>query len=87
MDEREYFLKPEDTVQKRYEALRSYFVDGAPGKEVVRRFGYTYQYFRMLCTMFRQGRVEFFREPTRLGQKSDLSSYICPDLNRIFMVS
>ena len=70
MTEKQYFLEPEHAVQKRYEALRSYFVDGVPAKVVAARFGYTYQYFRMLCTMFRQGKVEFFREPTKLGHKS-----------------
>lgn len=37
----EYFTKPDQALQRRYEALRCYFVEGLPAPEVARRFGYT----------------------------------------------
>ncbi len=49
----------------------AYFVDGVPARSVAARFGYTYQYYRMLCTMLRQDRVQFFRESTKLDNKSE----------------
>ena len=35
------FLAPEFPLQRRYEALRAYFVDEEPSADVARRFGYS----------------------------------------------
>jgi hypothetical protein len=35
----EYFIRPAGPSQRRYEALRAYFVDGMPASEVADRFG------------------------------------------------
>jgi transposase-like protein len=35
-----FFTAPADGAQRRYEALRAYFVDGATALEAARRFGY-----------------------------------------------
>ncbi|MGH9152203.1 MAG: hypothetical protein ACRD03_07385 [Acidimicrobiales bacterium] len=35
-----FFTSPDDVTQRRYEALRAYFVEGATAAEVARRFGY-----------------------------------------------
>jgi len=53
-----YFLEPANVNQRRYEALRAYFVDGLPSAEAAKRFGYTPGSFRVLAHQFR-------REPTR----------------------
>lgn len=53
-----YFLEPANVNQRRYEALRAYFVDGLPSAEAAKRFGYTPGSFRVLVHHFR-------REPTR----------------------
>ena len=37
----EYFLTPAGASQRRYEALRAYFVDDMPAAEVADRFGYS----------------------------------------------
>ena len=37
----EYFLTPTGASQRRYEALRAYFVDDMPAAEVADRFGYS----------------------------------------------
>ncbi len=70
MTEKQYFLEPEHTVQRMYGALCPNFIDCVPANVVAAVFGYTCQYFRMLCTMFRQGKVEFFREQTKFWHKS-----------------
>jgi hypothetical protein len=64
-DEAKFFLAPEKTLQRQYEALRAYFVEGAPSPEVARRFGYTPGAFRVLCHQFRHEpdkRHSFFQE-------------------------
>jgi hypothetical protein len=60
-----YFLEPQTTHQRQYEALRAYFVEGLPSAEVARRFGYTPGSFRILCHRFRhrsQDEEPFFRD-------------------------
>ena len=57
----EYFTKPDQALQRRYEALRCYFVEGASAPEVARRFGYTPATVTQLASELRAGRTEFFR--------------------------
>jgi len=38
---RRFFLEPRHPRQRQYEALRAYFVEGRPVKDVARAFGYT----------------------------------------------
>jgi hypothetical protein len=62
-DEARFFLAPETTLQRQYEALRAYFVQQLPSQEVARRFGYTPGAFRVLCHQFRHDpdwRAAFF---------------------------
>jgi hypothetical protein len=67
--EARFFLAPEATLQRQYEALRAYFVERSPSGEVARRFGYTPGAFRVLCHQFRHDpdwRAGFFA-PDRAG--------------------
>lgn len=48
------FLSPVNTLHRQYEALRAFYVDKVPGKEVAARFNYTPGSFRLLCHQFRQ---------------------------------
>src|SRR6266498_3562486 len=38
--EAEFFADPTDTAQRRYEALRAYFLEGATAAQAAARFGY-----------------------------------------------
>jgi hypothetical protein len=61
-----FFLSPETALQRQYEALRAYFVEGLPSGDVARRFAYTAGSFRVLCHQFRhdpQWRAAFFCSP------------------------
>src|SRR6516165_3938150 len=61
--EAHFFLAPETALQRQYEALRAYFVEGLPSHEVATRFGYTAGSFRVLCHQFRHDplwRTAFF---------------------------
>jgi hypothetical protein len=60
------FLEPTNATHRRYEALRAFFVEGLPGAEVARRFGYTPGSFRVLVHQFRQDpRRDFFLTPAK----------------------
>jgi hypothetical protein len=61
-----YFLEPANVNQRRYEALRAYFVDGLPSAEAAKRFGYTPGSFRVLTHQFRRNPTrEFFLPSAR----------------------
>ncbi len=47
-----FFLAPQKTLHRQYEALRAYFVEGRPSAEVARAFGYSPGAFRVLCHKF-----------------------------------
>ena len=65
-DCRRFFLEPQHSKQRQYEALRRYFVDGRSSKEVAAEFGYTEGSFRVLCHHFRRDpEPAFFLIPTR----------------------
>jgi hypothetical protein len=57
----EYFVTPAEPAQRRYEALRSYFVDDATAAEVGARFGYSPATVHQLAAELRAGHSEFFR--------------------------
>ena len=48
-----FFLAPDTATQRQYEALRAYFVEQLPSREVAARFGYSAGSFRVLCHHFR----------------------------------
>ncbi len=50
---RQYFLAPQETSQRRYEALRAVFVDGEPLDTVAQRFGYTVATLKSMASRFR----------------------------------
>ena len=53
MDPVTFFQEPETVAQKQYEALRMYYLEGAPAQEVAYRFGYTYRAATSLVSAFR----------------------------------
>lgn len=57
MDElcRQFFLQPQATFHRRYEALRAYVLDGQPAAVVADRFGYRRSSFKSLLCRFRAG--------------------------------
>ena len=49
---RSFFLEPKHPKQRQYEALRAFYVEGRPSREVARSFGYSAGAFRVLCHAF-----------------------------------
>lgn len=72
MDLANAFLTPENSKHRQYEALRAYFVEQLPAREVAKRFGYTVGSIHQLVHQFRQDpKRQFFAEPSRPGVKPD----------------
>jgi transposase-like protein len=57
-----FFTSPEGVAQRRYEALRAYFVEGASAAEAAERFGYAPTTMVALVRDFAAVRGEFFLE-------------------------
>jgi hypothetical protein len=53
---REFFLEPQETLQRRYEALRAIFVSGEPLVRVAERFGYKVAALKSVVSRFRADR-------------------------------
>jgi transposase len=67
-DGAQYFTEPASSAQRRYEALRAYFLDEMPAAEVADRFGYSTASIHQMASLLRQGRLTLFAE-TRPGPK------------------
>jgi len=68
-----FFLEPTDTLHRRYEALRAYFVERRPLKEIAQRSGYSYNTLRDVICDFRarcrEDRVPPFSPPHDWGDR------------------
>lgn len=64
----EYFTEPAGAAQRRYEALRAYFLEEMPAAEVADRFGYSTATVHQMATLLRKGRLVLFAE-ARPGPK------------------
>ena len=58
----EYFSQPGGAGQRRYEALRAYFVEEACATEVADRFGYSTTSVHQMATLLRTGKLAPFTE-------------------------
>ena len=59
-DGAQYFTVPASSAQRRYEALRAYFLDEMPAAEVAGRFGYSTASIHQMASLLRQGRLTLF---------------------------
>ena len=67
---RSFFLQPQYSKQRQYEALRAYYVDGLPSHGVARAFGYSTGAFRVLCHTFLRDPNPTFFVTSRPGPRS-----------------
>ena len=58
----EYFTRPGGAGQRRYEALRAYFVEDASAAEIADRFGYSTASVHQMATLLRTGKLAPFAE-------------------------
>ncbi len=75
-DPNEYFLNPRYPAQRRYEALRGYFLEGLNPKEAAERAGYSSSTFQSLVSNFKNGKIEFFVKPQYGPNKRQTSDYM-----------
>ncbi len=81
-----FFTHPQHVQQRRYEALRSVFLDGRSQKEVAEHFGYQYDSLRQMVCEFRQRCHEsddvnaspFFEALLPADEPSQRTSTSCP---------
>ena len=66
----EFFTAPAQPNQRRYEALRAYFVERVSVAQAGARVGYTRSSMASLLRDFRAGRVQMFAPPAKPGPKS-----------------
>lgn len=67
---RRFFREPILPKHRQYEALRAYFIDSLPAKEVAKSFGYSLGSFHVLCHHFRREAQPAFFLSTRRGPKT-----------------
>lgn len=67
---RRFFAESLQPKQRMYEALRAYFLDGRPSRDVARDFGYSPGSFRVLCHHFRRDSDPQFFLQTPPGPKA-----------------
>src|SRR5438105_1016742 len=67
-DGAQYFTEPASSAQRRYEALRAYFLDEMPAAEVADRFGYSTASVHQMATLLRRRKMSLFTDP-RPGPK------------------
>jgi len=63
----EAFTTPEQANQRRYEALRAWYVDGLSYEQAGQRFGYTRWAMVDLVRQWRAGKLQLFAAPRRPG--------------------
>jgi transposase len=81
----ERFTRPREPNQRRYEALRAYFVEGLPAEAVAERFGYTRASVETLARDYRAGRLGLFassRPGPRQQPKKDRARTLALQLRR-----
>ncbi len=65
-----FFLEPTDTLHRRYEVLRAYFVEQRPLKAIARQSGYSYNTLRDVICDFRAQCREDRVPPFSLSRES-----------------
>lgn len=91
MTPEQFFMKPGVLAQRQYEALRLFFVEKKPAREVASRFGYTYRGFTTLVSDFRAKLKEenthdyYFvdrKKGKKRGELTDQASKVVVDLRK-----
>ena len=76
----EFFKHPTKTAQKRYEALRAYYMESLTQEEAAQRIGYSITTFQSLVSNFQNGKINFFLESEYGPTRRRISDY---EQNRI----
>jgi len=77
---RRFFLEPATARHRQYEALRAYFVEQRPSREVARAFGYSPGAFQVLCHHFRREPDPLFFVTPKRGPREQPKKSAARDL-------
>jgi len=77
---RHFFVTPASAKQRQYEALRAFFVEGRPSRDVARAFGYSTGSFQVLCHHFRRETDPVFFVSPRPGPRDQPKKSAARDL-------
>ena len=75
-----FFLEPASARHRQYEALRAYFVEQRPSREVARAFGYSPGAFQVLCHHFRREPDPLFFVTPKRGPREQPKKSAARDL-------
>lgn len=73
----EYFKQPKEAAQRRYEALRAYYLESLTQDEASKRAGYSVTTFQSLVSNFQNGKIELFVKPQYGPKRRRISNYEC----------
>jgi len=79
-DPTDFFKHPKNTAQRRYEALRAYYLEELTQEEAAKRMGYSTKTFQSLISNFQNGKIQFFIESQHGPTRRRISDY---EQNRI----
>lgn len=74
MDPKQYFLSSDNTLKRRYDALRAFYMDGLTAQQAAQKFGYTLSSFYSLTRDFRafiknHPKQDMFFKEVEMGRK------------------
>jgi len=70
-----YFKNPQEPAQRRYEALRAYYLESLTQEEAAKRAGYSKTTFQSLVSNFQNGKIQFFMTPEYGPKRRRVSDY------------
>lgn len=71
-----YFKHPKEPAQRRYEALRAYYLESLTQREAAKRAGYSVTTFQSLVSNFQNGKIEFFTKPQYGPKRRQVSDFV-----------
>ena len=72
----DYFLHPKEPTQRRYEALRAYYLKSLSQQEAAKRAGYSVSTFQSLVSNFQSGKIDFFLRPQYGPRRRQVSDFV-----------
>ena len=73
----DFFKHPKEPAQRRYEALRAYYLESLSQSGAAKRAGYAVTTFQSLVSNFQNGKIEFFAKPQFGPKRRQVSDFVC----------
>ena len=76
IDPIDFFKHPKEPAQRRYEALRTYYLESLTQTEAAKRAGYAVSTFQSLVSNFKNGKIDFFTKPQFGPKRRQVSDFV-----------